>query len=147
MPASVVAPMLTRPSFNWAAARRGARSSARAPRVISPGTVVRSSSASPSSFADPGSGRAVHGAGGRGVASGLGGGVEQNGGDVHPGDPVDERVVSLGDQREASPAMRCTSQISHSGLERSRRWENSRPASCFSAASSAGRGRAVWRMW
>ena len=37
-----------------------------------------------------------------------------------------------------SPAMRWTSQISHSGLERSRRWENSRPASCFSAASSAG---------
>ena len=45
------------------------------------------------------------------------------------------------------PDMLCTSQISHSGLERSRRWEKSRPASRFSAASSAGLGSAVWRMW
>jgi hypothetical protein len=45
------------------------------------------------------------------------------------------------------PAMRSTSQISHSGLERSRRWEKSRPASRFSAASSPGRGSAVWRTW
>ena len=45
------------------------------------------------------------------------------------------------------PAMLCTSHISHSGLERSRRWENSRPASRFNAASSAGLGSAVWRMW
>ncbi len=31
----------------------------------------------------------------------LGRGVEQDGGDVHAGDPVDERVVSLRDQRKA----------------------------------------------
>ncbi len=103
MPASAVAPMLAMPSFSWDAARRGARSSARAPRPISPGTVVRSNSASPSSFADPGSGRAVQGTGGTPGGHRLGGGVEQHGGDVHPGDPVDERVVGLRDQREAFP--------------------------------------------
>ena len=31
------------------------------------------------------------------------GGVEQHGGDVHPGDPVHQRVVGLGDQREPPP--------------------------------------------
>ncbi len=64
IPASVVAPMLASPSLSCAAAFLGARSSARAPRTISAGTVVRSISASPSSFAGPGSGFALHGMGG-----------------------------------------------------------------------------------
>ena len=81
---------------------RGRRTTRRAPRAISPGTVVRSSSASPSSLAEPGSGRGLHGPGGaRRRADRLGGGVEQHGGDVHARDPVHERVVGLGDQREA----------------------------------------------
>ncbi len=106
MPAIVVAPMLAMPVLQLGGARplRGARSSARAPRVISAGTVVRSSSASPSSGLQPiqvGSGRAVQGAGEARRRGRLGGSVEQNGGDVHPGDPVDERVVGLCDQREA----------------------------------------------
>ena len=88
-------------SLTCGATLRGARSSARAPRPISAGTVARSSSASPSSLAEPGSGLAVHGVAGRDVAGRLGCGVEQDGRDVHAGDPVDERVVGLGDQREA----------------------------------------------
>ena len=36
-------------------------------------------------------------------AHGLGRGVEQHSGYVHPGDPIDQRVVGLGDQREAPP--------------------------------------------
>ena len=45
------------------------------------------------------------------------------------------------------PDMLWTSQISHKGLERSRRWEKIRPARRLSASSPAGFGRAVWRMW
>ncbi len=71
-PASVVAPTPTTVSLRWASALRGVRSAARAPLSISPGTVERSSSASPSSFACPGSGRATHGAGGRDGCSGSG---------------------------------------------------------------------------
>ena len=101
MPASVVAPMLASPSLTCATAFLGARSSARAPRAISAGTVERSISASPSSFACPGSGLALHGRRGVTRRRGLGRGVEQDGRDVHAGDAVDERVVGLGDEREA----------------------------------------------
>ena len=72
MPARVVAPTLTTLSFTCATALRGARSSARVPRPISAGTVARSISASPSNLAEPGSGLAVHGAGGRDVPAGSG---------------------------------------------------------------------------
>jgi hypothetical protein len=61
IPARVVAPMLARPSLTCEAALLGARRRARAPRSISAGTVERSTSASPSSFACPGSGLALHG--------------------------------------------------------------------------------------
>src|ERR1700684_3518524 len=100
MPANVVAPTLRTLSLTCVAARRGARNSARVPRPISAGTVARSSSASPSSLAEPGRGLGVHGAGGRGGAGGLGRGVEQDGRDVTPGDAVHERVMGLGNQRE-----------------------------------------------
>ena len=105
IPASVVAPTLASPrAAAPARAADGARP--RAPRAISPGTVVRSSSASPSSLAEPGSGRGLHGGGSvpahpDRMPSGPARGVEQHGGYVHPGDPVHQRVVGLGDQREA----------------------------------------------
>ncbi len=41
----------------------------------------------------------------------------------------------------------CTSQISHSGFERSSRWEKMRPTSWRSCSSEPGRGSAVWRTW
>ena len=75
---------------------------ARAPRTISAGTVVRSISASPSSFGWPGQRlRAPWPVDGARSGAGSRRGVEQDGGDVHAGDAVDERVVGLGDQREA----------------------------------------------
>ena len=99
IPATVVAPMLARPSLTCERPC-GARSSARAPRVISAGTVVRSTQRLAEQLGRPGQrlGGPGHG-GGRG--HGLGSGVEQDRGDVHARDPVDERVVGLGDQREA----------------------------------------------
>ena len=39
------------------------------------------------------------------------------------------------------------SHISHSGFERSRRWEKTRAARIRSCSSLPGAGRAVWRMW
>src|SRR5436190_1588355 len=44
----------------------------------------------------------------------------------------------------ASPS---TNQVSHSGLERSSRWEKIRAASASSFGSSPGSGSAVWRTW
>ena len=41
----------------------------------------------------------------------------------------------------------CTSQSSQSGLERSRRCEKMRPASCRSCSVEPGDGSAVWRTW
>ena len=143
MPASVVAPTLARLSLTCETALRGARSRARVPRPISAGTVARSSSASPSSLAEPGSGLAVHGAGGRDVPAGSGEVSNRTVVMSTPEIPSTSAWWVLAISANRLPAMRCTSQISHSGLERSRRWENSRPASCFSAASSAGRGSAV----
>ena len=147
IPAHVVAPMLVRPSTTCDSALRGARSSARVPRAISAGTVVRSRSASPSSLAGPGSGLAVHGIGGR--EEGTGSGAVSNSTVVMstPEMPSTSAWWVLAISAKRSPAIFSTSQISHSGLERSRRWENSRPASCLSALSSAGLGSAVWRMW
>ena len=46
-----------------------------------------------------------------------------------------------------SPSSPCTSQISHSGLERSSRWEKIRPARPRSCSSEPGAGSAVWRTW
>ncbi len=146
IPASVVAPTLARPSLTCSAARRGARSSARAPRAISAGTVERSISASPSSFADPGSGLALQGAAG---AVGAGSRAVSNSTVVMstPEMPSTSAWWVFATSAKRPPDMLCTSQISHSGLERSRRCENSRPARRLSAASSAGCGSAVWRMW
>src|ERR1039457_556195 len=88
MPARVVAPTLARPSLTCERALRGARSSARAPRPISAGTVVRSISASPSSLACPGSGLAVQGTAGRGATTGPGAGAHQTAGVATAGDPA-----------------------------------------------------------
>jgi hypothetical protein len=48
---------------------------------------------------------------------------------------------------QPSPERRSTSHSSHSGFERSRRWENTRPAIASSALSSPGSGSAVCRTW
>ncbi len=138
--------MFTSPSRTWPTARRGARSSARPPRSISLGTVERSTSASPSSFAEPGSGWALHGSPG---ATGAGSRAVSNSTVVMstPEIPSTSAWWVFAITAKRLPERFCTSQISHSGLWRSRRCENRRPASRFSAASSAGFGSAVWRMW
>jgi hypothetical protein len=41
----------------------------------------------------------------------------------------------------------CTSHVSHSGLERSSRWEWTRATSARSCSSEPGDGSAVWRTW
>ena len=45
------------------------------------------------------------------------------------------------------PSRPCASHISHSGFERSSRWEKIRPARPRSCSSEPGAGRAVWRTW
>ena len=50
-------------------------------------------------------------------------------------------VVGLGDDREAAALDLSTSHISHSGFERSRRWEKTRAARIRSCSSRAGRGQ------
>ena len=45
------------------------------------------------------------------------------------------------------PSTLSTSHISHSGFERSRRWEKTRAARVSSWSSAPGGGSAVWRMW
>ena len=97
----------------------GPRTSARAPRISSAGWVARSTRAAASSSrvvrlgpGDPGRARV----GRRGV--GLG--VEEDRGYVDPGDPVDQAVMGLADDREAVVLEPATSHSSHSGLVRSR---------------------------
>ena len=97
------APAASAASTAARATRRGARNAARTPRAISAGLVARSTSASPSIWASLGSGRGVQGCG-LGDRLGLAGRVEEDRGYVNPGDAVDERVVALGDEREA-PAL------------------------------------------
>src|ERR1700730_15475397 len=146
MPSSVVAPTLSRTALTWDSPRRGARTRARAPRTISPGTVALSTKASPSSLAAPGSGFALHGVGG---AVGAAGSLAVSNSTVvmsPPDIPSTRAWWFFATNANRPPDMLCTSQISHRGLERSSRCEKRRPASRFSAASSAGFGKAVWRV-
>jgi hypothetical protein len=147
IPASVVAPMFVSPSLICPTALSGRRKSARPPRSISAGTVERSRSASPSSFAGPGSGLALQGEGGAGVATGSRAVSNRTVVMSTPEIPSTSAWWVFATSAKRFPAIACTSQISHSGFERSRRCEKSRPASCLSAVSSAGFGSAVWRMW
>ena len=65
--------------------------------------------------------------------------------EVGAADAVDQRVVGLGDEREAAPSRPGPIHISHSGLERSRRWEKIRAVrlrSCSSLPGAAARSRA-----
>ena len=102
MPAIVVAPMLVSPSLSWPTALRGRRSSvAHAPRHLAGhGGALEQRLAEQLGVAGQRLGRPRCGR--RGGRGGFAGGVEQDGGDVHAGDAVDERVVGLGDHREAS---------------------------------------------
>ena len=102
--------------------------------------------ASPSSFAEPGSGWALHGSAG---PTGAGSRAVSNSTVVMstPEIPSTSAWWVLAITAKRLPERDWTSQISHNGLWRSSRCENSRPARRFSAASSAGFGSAVWRMW
>ena len=83
------------------AARARARAE-RTPRAISAGTVARSSSASASSCARAGQRARDPRLFGRRRRRRLRRHVEQDGRDVDAGDPVDERVVGLAEDREAA---------------------------------------------
>ena len=147
MPAIVVAATFATPSLICIAAASGVRSRRRALRVISAGTVARSTSASPNSFAGPGSGLAIHGS--AGGATGAGSGSVSNSTVVMstPEMPSTSAWWVFAISAKRPRDIFSTSMISQSGFERSSRCENTRPARRFSAASSAGAGRAAWRMW
>ena len=98
MPAPTIFEVAPTPRSTW----RGPRRAARTPRTISSGLVSRSRSASESSCRSVGSGRASQRGGGAGVPFGSRVEVEEDGGDVDPGDAVDQRVVALADDREAA---------------------------------------------
>ena len=86
--------------------------------------------------------RAASAARARGGVSGSARGVEQHGRDVDAGDAVHQRVVGLATSTaKRSPSRPSTSQISHSGLSRSSRCENTRPGECRSCSSLPGRGQ------
>ena len=74
--------------------------------------------------------------------------VEQHGGDV---DAATRRPPARGGSsrsaRSARPRGPGPARVSHSGLERSRRWEKIRPASWRSCSLEPGAGSAVWRTW
>ena len=97
-PAPTIFVVAAAPRTTW----RGPRSAWRTPRTISPGLVSRSFSASPSSLVSVGSGRASHGGGLERRALRLAVEVVEDGGDVDPGDAVDQRVMALADHREAA---------------------------------------------
>ena len=81
--------------------RLGPRNTARTVRATSAGAVARSSSASPSSCVPLGSGRGSQRWPPSGGAEGVGRCVEEHGDDVDARDAVHERVVGLGQEREA----------------------------------------------
>ena len=127
--------------------RRGPRTSARAERASSCGRVARSSSASDSSCAGVGSGRATHRR--RGARGGGAPGSVSN----------STRVMSIAVSPSTSAwwllamsakppeDMRSTSHISHSGFVRSSDWAKRRPASTLSWSSLPGAGSPAWRRW
>ena len=147
MPPEASAPTAAASSTTRRTTRRGPRSTARAPRTISVGRVARSTSASPSSWASLGNGRATHGR--SGGAGGGASGAASNSTVVMstPEMPSTRAWWVLASRAKRSPSSLSTSQISHSGLSRSSCCENTRPARFFSCCSEPGRGSAVWRTW
>ena len=100
MPASVVAPMLARPSLTWPtpcagrAAARARRGPSRRERSSAPAAPRRAAWPGPAAAWRPRRRR-------RDVPAGSGEVSNRTVVMSTPGDPVDERVVGLGDQREA----------------------------------------------
>ncbi len=125
---------------------RGLPTAPTADRARSSGVAARSITASPNSVAPLGSGRGYHG----GPGSRSGGSGSRSKSTVMmstPEIPSTSAWCVLQTSANWSSLTRLTSQISHSGLERSSCWENTRPASLRSCSSLAGAGSAVWRTW
>ena len=97
-----MAPTPTAAFSSPSSTRRGPRNTARTVRATSPGTVARSTSASPSSWAPTGSGRGSHCCPGRRGRRGLGRGVEQHDHDVDPDTPSTSAWWVFDEQCEAT---------------------------------------------
>ena len=130
-----------------AATWRGPRSVARTPRAISVGTVARSSRASASSCAPVGSGRGIHSWSGGATGTGSGEASNRTVAMSTPETPSTSAWWVLESSAKRSSARPSTSQISHSGRERSSAWEKIRPQSRLSWSSPPGLGSAVCRTW
>jgi hypothetical protein len=146
-PAQAIAPTPTAASRADSASLRGARRIARTVRAASPGTVARSTSASPSSWTPEGSGRGSQRSPGSGGAAGSEEVSKSTVTMSTPEIPSTSAWWVLARSAKRPPATPCTSHSSQSGLSRSSCCENTLPASARSCSSEPGEGRAVSRTW
>jgi hypothetical protein len=150
--AALMSPQATSPTPSAASraaaiVRPGARTAPTARPAIRKGVAARSRIPSATTSAAVGSGAGSHSPSGCGGRSGLRSRSNRTVVMSAPETPSTRQWWALLISAKRPPWMPSTHHVSHSGLERSSRWEKIRAASSLSCSSEPGAGSAVVRTW